>query len=450
MPITEEQLSARLPAPATSTRLSPPLPSKRQRYVYLDVMRAVAVLLVLGAHYPLRIPEETYGYHLFMMWRRFGWIGVDLFFVLSGFLVGGLLFAEQARHGKIKYGRFLIRRSFKIWPCYLALLAFACAWDVVRGSGAWLHRLGDTASRAWPYLLQIQNYNGPLVDRIGHTWSLAVEEHFYLLLPLLLAVLTWFAARSSTKLDGAQRKPFAALPWVFAVIFALSPILRFVQWRVHPHFDEFVHHWPTHLRIDSLMAGVMLAWLVHFHREKIESLREWRSVIVLASITCFVPFGFRFADLFMPFAFTIGYTILAIGASGFVLVAWMASTSDEPSWVARNFAKIGVFSYSIYLWHMPLSNPVTRAMRNHLGDSLHLWGSGAFYTLMIAIYVGLAVLWGTISYLVIEKPALAVRDRMFPSRTASSVPATPIQPIPGRPADLVQPSRMPEAFPAAA
>lgn len=416
-----------------------------QRYVYLDVMRALAVLLVLGAHYPLRVPEETLAYGFFDLWRRIGWIGVDLFFVLSGFLVGGLLFAEQKRHGRINYGRFLIRRTFKIWPSYLAVLFAVVAWDVIKGHGSWSQRLGDTAGRAWPYLLQIQNYYGPLVDRIGHLWSLAVEEHFYLLLPILLAAMAWYTARRSRKSSRpASRQPFAAVPLVFVVTLIVSLVMRIVQWRVHPQFDEFTNHWPTHLRIDSLMAGVALAWAIHYAREKVEVLRPWRWAIFAASLACFVPFCFPFANCYMPFSFTIGYTILAISASGCVLFAWFSSNGSNGSLSARGLAKIGLFSYSIYLWHMPFGIPIIRSLRNHLGDGLHLWNSGAFYAFLVLLYVAMAVMWGTVAYVLIEKPALALRNRWFPSRTSAAVPTTENQPAPNRPTDPYSSNRVPE------
>src|SRR5216683_166766 len=100
------------------------------RLIYLDVLRATAILLVLGAHtIAFRLPEEAFGYSFFRVWRHMGWVGVDLFFVLSGFVIGGLLFAEYRKHGGIHFGRFLIRRAFKIWPGYLTLLVAVAAWD---------------------------------------------------------------------------------------------------------------------------------------------------------------------------------------------------------------------------------------------------------------------------------------------------------------------------------
>src|SRR5438128_1927817 len=83
------------------------------RLIYLDVLRAAAILLVLGAHTrEFNLPDNTFGHRFFDIWRNIGWVGVDLFFVLSGFLIGGLLFAEYRKYRGIYFGRFLIRRAF--------------------------------------------------------------------------------------------------------------------------------------------------------------------------------------------------------------------------------------------------------------------------------------------------------------------------------------------------
>ena len=95
-----------------------------QRLVGLDLLRLVAVLLVLGAHFR-EVPSE--GGAWFRAWQRGGWIGVDLFFVLSGFLVSGLLFCEHQRTGRVEVGRFLVRRGWKIYPPFWLFIAFTLA-----------------------------------------------------------------------------------------------------------------------------------------------------------------------------------------------------------------------------------------------------------------------------------------------------------------------------------
>jgi peptidoglycan/LPS O-acetylase OafA/YrhL len=396
------------------------------RLIYLDVLRAAAILLVLGAHtIAFRLPEGSFGFRLFRLWRHMGWVGVDLFFVLSGFLIGGLLFAEYRKYHGIHFGRFLIRRSFKIWPGYLALLAAVAVWDI--------KYVGSTpreaASDVWPYLLQIQNYFGPLVEEIGQTWSLAVEEHFYLLLPLLLAILIGFTMRRGARTAdrASDAAPFRSIPLFCLGLSILCLALRTLAWRRLPHFEGmediggFKMHWPTHLRLDSLFVGVTLAYFTQFSQARVDALRPWKSVILLLSLACFIPPGIF--SYYSPFTCTIGYTLLAIGSAGLVLLAWFRGT--DPDKIVANaapmgirlIAGIGAYSYSIYLWHMPFVEPfVTKKVLPHL----HLWGSPFLFLAQSMAYVAVAIALGVFTFYAIEKPALRVRDRLFPSRSRAA------------------------------
>lgn len=408
------------------------------RWVQLDVLRAVAVFFVLGPHTPFRLPRESLGYWFFEIWRRMGWVGVDLFFVLSGFLIGGLLFSEYRRHGGIRFGRFLLRRTFKIWPSYLVFLTAAFAWDVWdapdRTVGL-LTRCKQSAQGIWPYLIHIQNYFlSPMIERIGHAWSLAVEEHFYLLLPLLLLGLIRWAGRTPEirANDDSPPAPFRRLPWICLGVMFLCLGLRIHAWRAVSEFDEFSHHWPTHLRMDSLFAGVTLAYAVHFARPRIEALRRWQWTILFSSLGCFIPFGFVSGTSML--ACTIGYTVLAMGSMGLVLLAWFSHVpaldfvatetvvaTGIPGRMIRGgvaiatviLSKIGERSYSIYLWHTPFAAPFILKLQAHMG----FWTSPLHYTLMMATYVTVAIGAGVVMYALIEAPAVMLRERWFPSRS---------------------------------
>src|SRR5689334_22577354 len=167
-----------------------------RRLVVLDGLRGIAILLVLGRHA---------GPGLRPLWE-FGWMGVDLFFVLSGFLVSGLLFHEYRRYGRIRPLWFLGRRGFKIYPAFYFLLLVTWFWI---GRGFPLRFFLYEA-------LFVQNYFGYIWDQ---TWSLAVEEHFYLGLTLMM----WALARFQKGTD-----PFRGLPWITAAILAFVLALRLV------------------------------------------------------------------------------------------------------------------------------------------------------------------------------------------------------------------------------
>src|SRR5687767_1067051 len=195
----------------------------------LDILRVVAVLLVMVRHLAPPAPDmPSWLLTVTSMLIRGGWIGVDLFFVLSGFLVSGLLFKEYQRTGMVDIGRFLIRRGFKIYPPFyvLLLVLVVVGWDVL----TWRRILID--------VFFVQNYFSPSVT--WATWSLAIEEHFY----LMLACLTWCLVRW-------RSQPFRCIPviWITVAVSCLAARMSLMD---RP-FDTSTHLLPTHLRIDALL-----------------------------------------------------------------------------------------------------------------------------------------------------------------------------------------------------
>src|ERR1700680_1202227 len=218
------------PGPASPTQ-----PAKRQRTVELDVLRGFAILLVMGAHvqaYPI--------------WSTFGGFGVDLFFVLSGFLISNLLFKEYLLSHRIVLSRFFLRRALKLYPSFYLLLAGTLVYCLV-----W--RIPVTRRAVLGELTLTQNYVGAIW---GHTWSLAIEEHFYLLLPIALFLML--------KLRPGSNDPFRAVPHVFLVVASCCLALRIWNAAYHPAFDHRLHYEPSHLRFDSLLFGVFLSYLHNF------------------------------------------------------------------------------------------------------------------------------------------------------------------------------------------
>src|SRR5881394_2769913 len=165
----------------------------------LDCLRFVAVFLVLFRHLPalpdnlteaLRVPA-----HLL---TEAGWARVDLFFVLSGFLISGLLFREHQQYRRIDFKQFIVRRGLKIYPAFYCLIAATVGIAV-------LNRWNLPWKRIFAEVFFVQNY---FIGLWSHTWSLAIEEHFYLLLPLLLMALA--------RINQRNEDPFHLLPWIYA------------------------------------------------------------------------------------------------------------------------------------------------------------------------------------------------------------------------------------------
>ena len=441
-------MASATPSPTPSPTQNPDPSAGRLRQ--LDVLRGVAILLVLGRHFdvvPTDAPAVVQG--AVDLWLRAGWIGVDLFFVLSGFLVSGLLFREYARYGDVRGGRFLLRRGLKIYP---AFYVFLIATALITGT------IGTRRFAA--EALFVQNYVPGLSD---HTWSLAVEEHFYLLLTVLILALV---GRSVAKRRGRSHPsptntddPFAALVPIFIGVAIVALILRIITARYGSAW--YRHHLcPTHLRIDSLLFGVLLSYLAHYRGPDLAAfVRGHRDLLLLAAILCLAPACFLPAiNVVME---TVGFTLLYLGF-GIVLlltlyqpapevspaaVSGATQASPQPGQVAASgqfggdvagnrvmadggvtrgawrgmgrsigaivgavVAWIGVYSYSIYLWHLAVKRWGVPAIVRAAG--LAPTGTAA-----LLVYLVAAIVIGAVMARLVESPGLAIRDRWFPSRS---------------------------------
>lgn len=378
----------------------------RGRMVQLDFLRGIAILLVLGTHFTYEPRQAGFLAPFATVWKQFGWTGVDLFFVLSGFLVGGLLFKEIHNTGALDARRFLIRRAFKIWPAYyfyLAMLFLILVMSQFRGR--WLHAALHIAVCA----LHIQNYTGSVR---GHLWSLAVEEHFYLLLPFTLALIIWRRKRSKGAVTSLPEVPLLAMG-----LFVFCLVVRCLTNR-WTYYREWTYYSGTHIRIDSLFFGVLLAYLHQFHPERLRPFAARRGLLLTLGLLLICPMAIP--EHRNTFVFTIGYTLLYLGY-GCILLAAVYSPTDSSRfgmswehWIVRLTAFIGTFSYSIYLWHNDIANgPMQQALRwsawNHMSPTIR-------YLLATALYVTLAALGGMLLAKLVELPGLALRERLFPDR----------------------------------
>lgn len=349
-------------------------------------------MLVLGRH--LHLPAQSSP--LLEVWQRGGWVGVDLFFVLSGFLVSTLLFREFRRTGQIDPVRFLVRRGFKIYPAFWILLAFTLI------SRSLSHQpmsrrtiLGE--------LLFLQNYLGGLWP---HTWSLAVEEQFYLSLILLFV----FLVRSGRGLN--------AVPMIAVTISAICLILRIVARVSHPDFTYEWNLYGTHIRIDSLFFGVLLAF---YHDKQPLNLR-FRSVPTIA----FVAIGllllspaFCFPLEQTPWISIYGLILFYFGSAALLVASLRLNESRHQ--LLNGIGLLGAASYSIYLWHMPVSV--------YAWESLGQQPGPFHYSSYFAIYLIGSIVTGWIMNRLIENPMLLLRDRLFPSLQSSRVVAATAAPV---------------------
>jgi peptidoglycan/LPS O-acetylase OafA/YrhL len=334
----------------------------------LDVLRAVAALLVMCMHVQF-IPILSF----------IGWIGVDLFFVLSGFLISRLLFTETQHSGAIHVSRFYLRRAFKIYPPFWLLMA-ATPFIVYEPPPA----------RQWvAELTFMQSY---LEGIWGLTWSLSVEEHFYLLLPLLLLALL--------RRGGETR--YSALPAIGAGLLVVCTTLRYLGVRNLGDGPLNVSSiLRSHVRMDQLFVGVVIGYWFTRHRDKVTTaLKRWHSALVspMSAGLLIVMVAPKQVVL------SVGLTVLSLGFGGMVLTAACAKPT-EPGIFVRTMAEIGRSSYALYLWHIPMFVIFSRMTGFKPNGSV----------LTFAAYVAILIIWAILLTRCFEDPILAFRDRRFPS-----------------------------------
>ena len=353
----------------------------------LDILRCIAVLSVMILHG-----------NIWPFFGNIGWLGVDLFFVLSGFLISGLLFSEYKTRNSISFKRFFIRRGLKIYPAFYLFLFITFM----------LSRMAfHTLSSATHYLHEVffvQNYWQGVWD---HTWTLAIEEHFYVFLPVLLLLLVRFSSN--------RQDPFRALPWTFVVVAVLCIAFRAasVYWGIPNYHSAYT---ASHDRMDSLFFGALLGYFYHFRSHILNNfLDSTRNRIFIAvcsagllSIIFFLPRENRFFS-------TFGFTCLYLGFGG-VLILSLYVKGILRGKIARCLeivgtaaAYVGMYSYSIYLWHGPAAAWFPGLVRRVLHVSQG--PNERFLTYMVG---GLAI--GITMSKIIEYPILRLRDRIFPSR----------------------------------
>ena len=250
----------------------------------------------------------------------------------------------------------------------------------------------------WPNFVHIQNYvrgERPL----GQTWSLAVEEHFYLALPCVLVLM------------DLRNKVWSGFPkfaiWVF--LFSLLSRLLLVSVPYAPQ----THIFATHIRIDNLMLGVLLAWLAKTEHPLMTTIvKNWKVSLTIAFTSIGIPCLFERSH---PFVFTIGYSLFAIGYALIVTLGYKCTIDVEPknlTLIQKLGIQVGRSSYSIYLWMAIFAG---RPLEYIAGRFNFI--SDVKYWLFMAIYVSMASIIGIFMNSMVEIPINSYRNRMFPRAT---------------------------------
>ena len=386
-------LSASPPAPQASARDS-------ARDTALDGLRGIAILLVYVFHYGGGLTSSTPPVRLFGYLTQAGWVGVDLFFALSGYLITGLFWADRASPHCLR--NFYARRALRILPLYFGalILAAVVAAAVAELAGAPLRTLRPLLLYAGflqnvpPFVQTALHYPPPLP--LYHLWSLAVEEQFYLLWPLLL-----LACRSRR---GAFRLSLISF-------FLCCELRNFVFNPGGPIHHASIMVWSTALpgRCGALALGSALALAPQASRKAI---RRWAPLAVVLSAAGFVAVGAAEHGVLLntPMNVVLGLPCAEILSAAVVAAsaAEFASASSYRSLLStRPLRALGRISYGVYVFHILLEPCFDR-----IGAAVTHTQHGMNYQLvrlLVAFPISVAV--ATLSYRMYERPFLRLRHR---------------------------------------
>lgn len=293
---------------------------------HLDGLRGIAILLVLFAHF--------FKFQPFAKLAETGWMGVDLFFVLSGFLITGILVESKQKENYFK--NFYARRTLRIFPVYyliLLILLFilpAITSNLPEGYDYFLHR-------KWFYVLYFQNNlfaidGWPPNEMLSHLWSLAIEEQFYLFWPLVV----FFFNKNQT------------------IIFAIIVIVFNIFMR-YQHPDVPFAYCSSAARFDGLLIGGLLAIMIRFHRDLLEKFT------LPVFIICSLALGYAFWNSQWKltnsnyYLIRWGYTVIDIFWACIMVFSFSANKIynwANPMYESRFLRFFGKLSYGLYLYHM--------------------------------------------------------------------------------------------------
>ncbi|MBL6447340.1 acyltransferase [Fulvivirga sp. 29W222] len=371
-------------------------PYSTNRLHGLDHLRAIAIILVMVFHFGPGTPKWLQPVALI------GWSGVDLFFVLSGYLIGYQLLSEVKTSNSISFKRFYLKRAFRIIPAYFTVLIVYYALPNLRG--------GRGMPPLWKFLTFTQNLGLDIEteNTFSHAWSLCIEEQFYVIFPLILLTIGTLNFR---------KKVF----YLITGLILLSIVLRLYSWSeyVQPLIDidakamtfSFFEkiYYPSHTRMDGLVVGITIASMAAFDSKLLSRLKKHGNLIFLIGI-CMLLYAYKISENLVSFNTTAyGFTMISL-AYGIILIAAISPTCFFYKIRSRITLVVATLSYSLYLTHKLIFNLTKRWIREFEITLLSDW---IFWACFIA-----AGCVSLILYLLVEKPCLRLRKEVLTSDIA--------------------------------
>jgi peptidoglycan/LPS O-acetylase OafA/YrhL len=353
----------------------------------LDGIRGIAVLQVFVAHFHWIISTDPYfnavtPWHWLNKTLEPGFLGVDIFFVLSGFLITSLLLKDRQRNQSGMFRRFYMRRALRLLPALYAILIvdfFVARWEKFPMDIQW--------RTTWHALLYLNNWNvvwhfNAAQNDLGHLWSLGIEEQFYIIWPAILIALV------------ALKIPNKAMMGLVAITIAVVAWHRTELW--NQGVSWFFLYIRTDTRVDSLLVGALFALIYRHIRINRKMLNYSASIAFLGIVYIkYNPAG--------SFIYQGGFTVIALLAGMVILAA------AENAWIGNGvltwkpLAVLGKVSYGLYLWHLL----IFQVMGRHF-----TWGPNS---VRIAIGIMIVSAVTAASWFFVEKPFLRLKDRRFSS-----------------------------------
>nr|WP_315250649.1 acyltransferase [uncultured Duganella sp.] len=364
----------------------------------LDTLRALAIVLVFANHYMIFVSHSpTFGWV-----SEIGWAGVDLFFALSGYLIGNQILGgirkEQAGTERFSLARFYVRRLLRTLPNFYLVLALYALWPAMRGA--------SELPPLWKFLTFTQNIELKPGTAFSHAWSLCVEERFYFLLPALALGI----AMLRKSLLWAWLAVAGALLAGMAVRSHLWGGLSEAELGSGQYYTQI--YYASWCRFDELVCGVALALLKNYHAAAWTRLTAYGNWTLAAGVALTALSWHYLLEDHYGYAMTVyGYPLLGLSFC-LLLLAALSPGSLLQRWRVPCAASVALWSYAIYLTHKQLC-VLLRAPLQEQG-----WGPESWQAM--AIMGGASLLVGWLLYLLVETPFMKLRDRYVPSNYVSS------------------------------
>ena len=383
----------------TSLPLVDPRFQDRERQPGLDLLRALAIIMVVIYH------AGIMGFPMPGHVHRWGWIGVDLFFVLSGYLIGGQLLAPLACGRAINLKRFFARRALRIMPAYFVILAIYVSlpsWREYSETTPW-----------WKFVISIQNIGLHGGTAFSHAWSLAVEDQFYLALPFILI----FVNRRPRPPVGQSRPAASAAIIVSCAIVVGGILLRIFLAYQNPAADVGVSfrgfqtwiYYPTWTRLDPLVLGVALAAIEKFRPQWWNRLTDFAIWLWLPGLALIVyALWLGEGDYLTTTAAVSQFSLLAFGFAALVVCA-VSPGSILSRVEIPGAAFIASIAYSAYLVQKLVIHAVAQFC---VGHDIEPTSATALIGVEICVYAAATILFFTV-----ERPFLQLRKRITPRRS---------------------------------